>query len=161
MFFATSRFLTSALAVAAIGFSAAATAAPKAIIISLDGAQPDTVNQYLADGTLTARNGLGLLKARGAFAMQNVTATPSLTAVGHIAIATGSNSVENDIPGNSFKLVVSPITGPNISGFGAPIGGYDLAPLGEDPNPTAVPYECRSAPQERRLLQPLFLAPME
>jgi len=44
----TFHFLTTALAAATIGFSTAACAAPKVIIISLDGAQLDTVAQYLA-----------------------------------------------------------------------------------------------------------------
>ncbi|MFN0315415.1 MAG: alkaline phosphatase family protein [Burkholderiales bacterium] len=115
-----------------------ALAQPKVIVISLDGAQPGIVREYLQSGVLEADKGLGLLQAKGASALRNITATPALTAVSHIAIATGSTAVHNDIPGNTFKLVVSPL-GNTISGFGAPIGGYDLHPVGPSVTPTAQP----------------------
>src|SRR5262249_57579154 len=65
-------------------------------------------------------------------------ATPSVTAVAHIAIATGSTAAHNDIPLNTFHPVASQI-GASLSGFGAPIGGYQLSPLGPSPAPTAEP----------------------
>jgi hypothetical protein len=74
---------------------------------------------------MAQRTGIGRLKKHSIVAEQNVTATPSVTAVSHIAIATGSTAVHNDIPGNSFHPVAAPI-GTNISGFAAPIGGYQL-----------------------------------
>src|SRR5262249_893710 len=101
--------------------SPAATA--KFILISLDGATPRLVNQYLASGILPANKGLGLLQNQGFSAQINQTVSPSLTAVAHIAIATGSIAAKNDVPANTFHLVASPFTF-NISGFGAPIGGY-------------------------------------
>ncbi len=97
---------------------------PKVVLISLDGATPWLVEQYLADGTLPKDKGIGLLKAKGLTAKQNVTVTPSLTAAAHIAIATGSNPARTDVIANSFHLVASPFASGNISGFSAPIGGY-------------------------------------
>ena len=115
-------------------------ATPKAIVISLDGATPRLLERYLADGTLSKDKGLGLLKKRGSYAKRNITVSPSLTAPGHIAIATGSSAAKNDIVANSFHLVASPFNN-NISGFGAAIGGYNYsnhAPE-EAAEPTAEP----------------------
>jgi len=116
------------------------TTRPKTILISLDGATPWLLNQYLASGVIPPDQGLGLLKSQGIVAQQNVTCTPSLTAACHIAIATGSTAARNDINSNSFHLVASPFN-QNISGFGAPIGGYDfdIHGPGESANPTAEP----------------------
>ncbi len=112
--------------------------APKVVIISLDGATPRLIRAYQLLGLLPPNEGFGRLRQTGTVAEQNFTVTPSLTAVGHIALATGSNPAANDINSNTFHLVASPFTR-NISGFGAPIGGYMLNPLGESPNPTARP----------------------
>ncbi len=112
---------------------------PKVVVISLDGATPRLVNQYLDNGALSQTEGLGLLKNVGISALQNITVTPSLTAPGHIAIATGSSAANNNINANSFHLVASPFSS-NISGFGAPIGGYSFANHPEDGHdPTAEP----------------------
>lgn len=113
---------------------------PKVILISLDGATPRLINQYLADGTLSPDKGLGLLASQGLVAEQNLTVTPSLTAPGHIAIATGSTAANNDINANTFHLVASPFN-QNISGFAAPIGGYTVGIDGpsESSEPTAQP----------------------
>ena len=100
-------------------------AAPKVIVISLDGATPRLVEQYLQDGTLPSDQGVGLLRNKGTFAQLSQTVSPSLTAVGHIALATGSTGARNDIAANSFHLTASPFTS-NASGFGAPIGGYSI-----------------------------------
>src|SRR5262245_30023780 len=108
------------------------------VVISLDGAQPALVEHYLSNGVLDRKTGLGRLKARGVVADQNITVTPSVTAVAHIAIATGSTAPHNDIPLNTFHPVAATI-GTSISGFAAPIGGYQLSPLGPSPAPTAEP----------------------
>src|SRR3954464_12893903 len=91
---------------------------PKVVLISLDGAKPDLIRKYLDEGILPKDGGLAKL-SRGVVSRQNVTATPSLTAVSHIAIATGSTAVHNDIPSNTFHNVVAPITS-SLSGFLAP-----------------------------------------
>lgn len=116
------------------------TARPKVILISLDGATPRFVNQYLASGVLSPNQGLGLLKSQGIVAQQNITCNPSLTAACHIAIGSGSTTARTDVVSNTFHLVASPFN-QNISGFGAPIGGYSLGPDGPAPNttPTAEP----------------------
>jgi len=113
-------------------------ARPKVVLISLDGATPSLVEEYLSKGVLNPNQGLGLLKKRGIMAQQNVTCTPSLTAACHIAIASGSTAARNDINSNSFHLVASPFN-QNISGFAAPIGGYSIDGPTESPDPTAEP----------------------
>src|SRR6266850_8162450 len=110
---------------------------PKVVLISLDGAKPDFIDRYLELGVLPRDGGLARV-SRGVIARQNVTANPSLTAVSHIAIATGSTAVHNDIPSNTFQAVAAPITS-SVSGFAAAIGGYQITPLGPSPNPTAEP----------------------
>jgi len=113
-----------------------ATARPKVILISLDGATPRLVEQYLANGVLDPSQGLGLLKSHGISAQQNVTCTPSLTAACHIAIGTGSTTASNDIDANSFELLASPLSR-TISGFSAPIGGYSINGPAATSTPTA------------------------
>ncbi len=119
----------------------ATTPNPKVVLISLDGATNSIVQQYLKNGVLDPTKGIGLLASKGVFASGNQTVTPSLTAAGHIAIATGSTAVNNDINGNSFHLIANPFT-TNTSGFAAPIGGYNYQ-SGIDPSenntPTANP----------------------
>lgn len=116
------------------------TARPKVILVSLDGMTPSLVDRFIAQGILNPNRGIGLLRRQGVAADQNVTILPSLTAPSHIAIGTGSNPSRNNIYGNSFHLVASPFT-QNISGFAAPIGGYNFHSegLGESPDPTAEP----------------------
>jgi predicted AlkP superfamily pyrophosphatase or phosphodiesterase len=114
---------------------------PKVVLISLDGAKPNWIEKYLEHGVLPRNGGLAKL-SRGVVAEQNVTATPSLTAVAHIAIATGSNSVHNDIPANTFHNVAAPISA-SASGFAAAIGGYRINPLGPSPDPSADPLWVR------------------
>src|SRR5262245_49800010 len=140
--FSTHLILASSLALAS-----AMSAAPKLVLISLDGATPRLVEQYIASGALPPNEGLALLQAKGFKAQINETVSPSLTAVGHIAIATGSRAAKNDVVANTFHLVASPFNA-NISGFGAPIGGYciDCGPMGgpgETPLPTAEPVWLR------------------
>jgi predicted AlkP superfamily pyrophosphatase or phosphodiesterase len=118
--------------------AAVALAAPKVVIISLDGATPRFVDQYLASGALEPGTGLGLLRREGLTARQSVTISPSLTAPGHIAIATGSSAANNDIVANTFHLVASPFLA-NISGFAAPIGGYSIDGPAPSPEVTAEP----------------------
>lgn len=137
-----STYLSTSAGALSLAIAAAACAAPKVIVISLDGAQPARVETYLASGALPQNAGLGLLRSKGSYAQQNVTETPSVTAVSHIAIATGSTAVHNDIPANFFHPVAATI-GTGISGFGAPIGGYNISPLGPDSTPTAEPLWVR------------------
>ena len=140
----TKRFVVLVLAVFTLTvvtnatvFSAP-TARPKTIVISLDGATPTLVDKYLSNGAISQNQGLGLLKNKGVVAKQNITVNPSLTAPGHIAIATGSGAAANDINANSFHLVAS-LFNQNISGFAAPIGGYSIDGPMESNRPTANP----------------------
>jgi predicted AlkP superfamily pyrophosphatase or phosphodiesterase len=141
------KTLMAAAALSCIGFAADAAnfgklgktlpakgPAPKIILISLDGAAPRFVDKYIAPGL----TGVGLLRTVGSRAAQNVTAAPSLTAVSHIAIATGSTAVHNDIPSNTFQTVAGTLSS-SASGFAAAIGGYSVNPLGPTGTPTAQP----------------------
>src|SRR5262245_22897116 len=128
--------IISLLILAALCTSAYGT--PKTVIISLDGATPRIVDQLNAGGQLNPNEGINLLRTKGFSALQNVTITPSLTAPAHIAIATGSIAAANDVVSNTFHLVASPFTF-NISGFGAPIGGYLIYGPAPSPLLTAVP----------------------
>src|SRR6267378_3481364 len=74
----------------------AAWAAPKIIVISLDGGSSRIVDDFLVRGILPANRGLGLLRRKGFFAGRSIVTTPSLTAVSHLAMATGSTAVRND-----------------------------------------------------------------
>jgi predicted AlkP superfamily pyrophosphatase or phosphodiesterase len=126
-----------------------AQAAPKVILISLDGNAQAILEPFFADGTIPLTQGLGILRTAGSYASTNITITPSITAAAHIAIATGSSAAANDIPNNSFHAVSSPFTN-NISGFGAPIGGYTLA------QPTAVPA-VPASPTATPTAEPLWI----
>ena len=143
------------LAVVLVGvLHTGACAPPRVVLISLDGAAPHLVQAFTRDGTLPADRGLGLLAQRGVVAERNVTTNPSLTAVSHVAIATGSNPARNDIPGNTFHLHASPFT-TNASGFGAPIGGYGLGADGaiqESHVPTAEPLWLRLRAAGKRVV---------
>ena len=112
------------------------------VVISLDGARADVVEDFLRRGVLDRKVGLGRLDGQGVVARRNITLTPSITAVSHLGIATGSTSAHNDVPANTFHAVATPITA-TISGFAAPIGGYRLSPLGPIPTPTAEPLWVR------------------
>jgi Type I phosphodiesterase / nucleotide pyrophosphatase len=96
---------------------------------------------------------LRLLGNHGVVAERSITANPSLTAVSHIVIATGSNPARNDIPGNTFHLHASPFR-VNASGFGAPIGGYTLHAQGahEAHSPTAEPLWIRLRSEGKRVV---------
>ena len=47
-------------------------------------------------------------------------------------MATGSTSAHNDIASNTFHPVAG-TAGASFSGFAAPIGGYEISPLGPTP----------------------------
>ncbi|MGB8168741.1 MAG: alkaline phosphatase family protein [Chthoniobacteraceae bacterium] len=148
--------MQSVLTIALAGLVASsAIAAPKAILISLDGATPRLMQQYINNNAILPGTGIRLLQEKGVKANQNLTINPSLTAAAHIAIATGSNAAANDIPGNAFRLLATPSTSTfTQSGFGAPIGGYQLSPLGMSPNVTAMPIwgTLRAAPYNKTVV---------
>jgi len=123
---------------------------PQVVVISLDGAKPDFIKKFIDEGVLPRDGGLARLSRHGAVAVQNVTALPSLTAVSHVAIATGSTAVHNDIPSNTFEAIVAPIAS-SLSGFAAPIGGYRESPLGPSPRPTAAPLWVQLRQQGKKV----------
>ncbi len=149
-------FLTIAVH-SVVAQSTPGTPRPKVILISLDGAQPDIVNQYLTSGVLSPNQGLGLLKSRGIFAKQNITCNPSLTAACHILIGSGSNTSKTDVVSNTFHLVASPFN-QNISGFGAPIGGYTLTSNGptQSTSPTAEPIWIKLQEANKKVVAATF-----
>jgi predicted AlkP superfamily pyrophosphatase or phosphodiesterase len=122
------------------GIALSAKPRPKVIVVSLDSMNPAQVQKFIKQGVLSSNQGIGLIRKLGISAEQNVTATPSLTAVAHITIGTGSTAARTNVMANSFHLVASPFAS-NVSGFGAPIGGYDFNSGNaiESANPTAEP----------------------
>jgi hypothetical protein len=132
--------IAATAALCAFSVSTTLHAAPRVVLISLDGATPGLVHEFVRDGTLPRDRGLGLLMRTGLSAERNVTVNPSLTAAAHIAMSTGSTAARNDVPSNTFHLVASPFAS-TISGFGAPIGGYTFTNHGpeESASPTAEP----------------------
>jgi predicted AlkP superfamily pyrophosphatase or phosphodiesterase len=124
---------------------------PQVVVISLDGAKPDFIQQFIDEGVLPRDGGLARLSRNGAVAVQNVTASPSLTAVSHIEIATGSTAVHNDIPSNTFQAIVGPISS-SLSAFSAPIGGYRESPLGPSPRSTAAPLWVQLRQQGKKVI---------
>ncbi len=115
------------LALAMLGLlTSLASAAPRVILISLDGANPAILDPYAQSNALPPNFGLRLLEAKGVKASRNNTINPSLTAAAHVAIATGSSAAANDVVANAFQYLASPFNGSTISGFGAAIGGYSL-----------------------------------
>src|SRR5262249_44268185 len=113
-------------------------------------AKPDFIQKFIDQGVLPRDGGLAQL-SKGVVARQNITTAPSLTAVAHIAIATGSTAVHNDIPSNTFHAVVQAANG-SVSGFGAPIGGYQISPLAPSPHPTAEPLWVRLRQQGKKVV---------
>jgi predicted AlkP superfamily pyrophosphatase or phosphodiesterase len=135
------RLLTVAIAATFVAITlntAVASSAGRApvVLISLDGATPRLVNEYLNTGILSPREGLGLLRNHGVMALQNITCSPSLTAACHTTLNSGATTAKHDVVANGFHLVASPFKS-NISGFAAPIGGYTIP--GGPPSPTAEP----------------------
>ncbi len=139
------------------GLAFSAKPHPKVILVSLDAMNPTLVKKFINQGVLSEDQGIGLIRKLGVSADQNVTATPSLTAVSHVAIGTGSTAARNNITANSFHLVASPFTS-NISGFGAPIGGYDFNSAGsmESADPTAEPLWIALRNQGKKVIAATF-----
>ena len=54
---------------------------PPVVVISLDGAKPDFIQQFIDEGVLPRDGALARLSRHGAVAQQNITASSSLTAV--------------------------------------------------------------------------------
>src|SRR5215831_4568273 len=102
------------------------------ILISLDDAPPRIVNEF-----------------------SNITIPPSLTAPGHISIATGSTAAKNDIIANTFHLLASPFTS-NVSGFAAPIGGYSIYSPAESFDLTANPIRLALRSEGRTVITATF-----
>src|SRR5262245_51431102 len=122
---------TAAAALCAISIATTLHAAPRVVLISLDGGTPELVQQFVRDGTLPRDRGLGLLMRAGVSAERNVTVNPSLTAAAHIAMTTGSTAARNDIPSNTFHLVARPFASTS-SGLGAPSGAHTFANHGPE-----------------------------
>ncbi len=53
--------------------------APQVVVISLDGARPDLVEDFLEERVLDRKTGLGRLKTHGVVAKQNITVRDRVT----------------------------------------------------------------------------------
>ncbi|HEV8107434.1 MAG TPA: hypothetical protein VGP97_07900 [Burkholderiales bacterium] len=80
------RSIAASAVLFTLAVAAQTHAAPRVVLISLDGATPGFVEQFVRDGTLPRDSGLGLLMRTGLSAERNVTVNPSLTAAAHIAM---------------------------------------------------------------------------
>ncbi|MCY7275780.1 MAG: alkaline phosphatase family protein, partial [Phormidesmis sp. CAN_BIN44] len=127
------------------------------VLISLDGATPRIIDEYLAKGVLNRRTGLGLLQSRGVSAQRNITCNPSLTAACHITLNSGSTTARHDVAANSFHLVASPFR-QNVSGFAAPIGGYTIDANGatQSATPTAEPIWIKLREKGKKVVAATF-----
>ena len=115
------------------------------IVLSADGISYFMLKDYLEKGLLSRESGIGYLAEKGVFVPSTVT-TPSVTAPSHIAIATGSIAAKNDITTNNVHLIRSPFE-ENLSGFLAPIGGYDtLNPHGNHDHAHGESFSPTSEP---------------
>ena len=59
-------------------FAGSAIGAPKVILISLDGATPRLMQQYISNNAILPNTGIRLLESKGVRAAQNLTINPSL-----------------------------------------------------------------------------------
>ena len=127
------------------------------VLISLDGATPRIIDDYLARGVLNRRTGLGLLQSRGVSAQRNITCNPSLTAACHTTLNSGSTVARHDVVANSFHLVASPFK-QNVSGFAAPIGGYSISTSGatQAATPTAEPIWLKLRQNGKKVVAATF-----
>ncbi|MFQ6058524.1 MAG: alkaline phosphatase family protein [Anaerolineae bacterium] len=98
------------------------TPGPRLILLSLDGARADSVDHFLADGTMLH---LAHLVAQGVKAAYAQTVDPSLTAPAHISLATGAYPARTGIVANTFHTVTDPIYR-TTRGFNAPFQAEPL-----------------------------------
>ena len=133
------------------------TTRSQVVLISLDGATPRIIDEYLANGVLNRRTGLGLLQSRGVSAQRNITCNPSLTAACHTTLNSGSTTARHDVVSNTFHLVAS-LFRQNVSGFAAPIGGYSIDTNGvtESANPTAEPIWIKLRQNGKKVVAATF-----
>jgi predicted AlkP superfamily pyrophosphatase or phosphodiesterase len=105
---------------AAPAASPAETGPPrKVILLSLDGAAADVLQQLHREGALTA-GGFERFFREGQVADRLVPVNPTLTAVNHISLATGYPASQTGIVSNRFHPAGAPFLD-NVSGFAAPI----------------------------------------
>jgi predicted AlkP superfamily pyrophosphatase or phosphodiesterase len=93
-------------------------------MLSLDGADSVTLHRLFQEGKLGA-GGFARFFRDGQVAEGMQPINPSITAVNHIALATGHAAVETGIVGNDFLLPGAPL-GRTVSGFAADIGTETL-----------------------------------
>lgn len=152
-------FLVTSFVAIAIHSAVAQSVSPRSqvVLISLDGATPRFIDEYLKKGILDSNKGLGLLKSRGVVARRNITCNPSLTAACHTTIHSGATVARHDVVANSFHLVASPFR-QNISGFAAPIGGYTIDETGvtQSATPTAEPIWIKLRQNGKKVVAATF-----
>ena len=103
------RTISTTVVLVGITAAAARAQAPKVVSISLDGANPTLVEQYLKDGVLDKDVGLGRLRARGVSADQNSRPPRLLPPCRAFAIATGARRLTTIFPANTFHPVAATI----------------------------------------------------
>jgi predicted AlkP superfamily pyrophosphatase or phosphodiesterase len=91
----------------------------KVILLSLDGASGEVLQQLHKEGALTA-GGFESFFRNGQVADRLLPVNPTLTAVNHISLATGYPPAQTGIVSNSFHRAGTPFLD-TVSGFAAPI----------------------------------------
>ncbi len=91
------------------------------IVLSLDGARADILDQSLVDGTMP---NLAKLAASGVKAPYSQTVDPSLTAAAHASLATGSYPGKTGVVANTYHLPNQPIYS-TVSGLSGPTYGVE------------------------------------
>ncbi|HBL32124.1 MAG TPA: hypothetical protein DD490_35325 [Acidobacteria bacterium] len=98
--------------------------ARRVILLSLDGAEAETLHRLWRQGALS-KEGFGRFFKDGQVADHLVPVAPSLTAVNHISLATGFAPDGTGIVGNNFHPAGTPFLDV-VSGFSAPIASETL-----------------------------------
>jgi predicted AlkP superfamily phosphohydrolase/phosphomutase len=92
--------------------------AERVVMVSYDSLGADVAWRWISDGTIFSPGGLAGMAQQGFSAERLRMVDPTLTAVNHIALATGRNAAGIGVVGNSFKRSDMPIT-EYVSGFNA------------------------------------------
>lgn len=91
----------------------------KVILVSLDGASAETLQQLHNEGALTA-GGFERFYSEGQVAERMVPVNPTITAVNHISLVTGYPPAQTGIVSNRFHAAGTPFL-ETVDGFAAPI----------------------------------------
>jgi len=108
--------VTLSLAFACQGDQPPDIRAERVVMISYDSVGADLARRWIADGVAASPDGLAGMAQNGLSAERLRMVDPTLTAVNHLALATGGDAAATGIVSNTFHLEGVPIT-ESVSGF--------------------------------------------